>query len=354
MSPKLKKVLTGVTLLSAVALTPLSASAATTPQLVSNDGYPVRYEHAKASFYNKSASVGYTNVWRAARDNWNATGAFTWTETSNENSRTFTSSVSRSDGDWYNATGLTYSRVHIDANNPAWQTGASIYLNRYYLDLDNYSTAEKETVATHEMGHGLGLDHNPESSSIMYYKARDQSINNDDIQGALNIYSSARVLSSDNSTSESESVANSTADMHLQYRRDYTGQDGITQLKNDSEMIVVGTVQSTKETDDFSEDTPSHYTTHTLAVSETLKGTDSDTVNFIQAGTSKVVNSDTKSLKEGDRVLVTLQKDTNGNWHAINNGQGLFISDDANATARATETFSRASDGSVVTADMMR
>ncbi|KRK47526.1 Matrixin [Secundilactobacillus kimchicus JCM 15530] len=346
----MKKVLASVSLLSTVALTPLAASAAATPQLVSSDGYPVRYQNAKASFYNKSASEGYANVWRAARDNWNSTGAFTWTETSNVDSRTFTSSVSRNDGDWYNATGLTYSRVQIDANNPAWQTGASIYLNRYYLDLDNYTTAEKETVATHEMGHGLGLDHNPETNSIMYYAARDQSISNDDIQGAVNIYSSARVLNSDET--EPESVANDTAGMHLEYRKDYTGQSGLAQLKNDSEMTVVGTIKSAKETDDFSEDTPSHYTTHKLAISETLKGTALESVDFIQAGTSKVVNSDTKALKDGDRVLVTLQKDDSGNWHAVNNGQGLFIGD--SSKARSAETFSRASDGSTVTADMFK
>lgn len=353
MSPKISKVLTSASLLATLSLLPVGASAAATPQILANDGYLVRYEHNKASFYNKSASEGYANVWRAARDNWNNTAVFKWTETTNVNSRTFTSSQDRSDGEWATATGITYSRTQIDATNPAWQTGAEIYLNRYNLNLFKYTLAEKKTVATHEMGHGLGLAHNPENASVMYYAARNQSIINDDIQGALNIYASARLLQSDAADTEVKSVINPDASMHIDYVNDYTGEEGIGKIKNDSELTVIGEVTSSQEVDDNSTDSPSHYTKHTLSVGDTLKGTAVDTVDFYQAGTKQVSDNDSKALSDGDRVLITLKKDPQGNWFVLNNGQGLFISNDTTKDARSTETFTRASDGRIVTADLM-
>ncbi|MFC6254679.1 matrixin family metalloprotease [Secundilactobacillus hailunensis] len=329
-----------------------NASAAMTPQEVSPDGYGVRYENPKASFYNKSSSDRYRDIWRAARDNWNGTGAFTWTETSNVNSRTYTSSVSESTGQWVDATGMTTYRVHIDANNPAWQTGATILLNRYNLDKYNYTNTERAAVATHEMGHAIGLDHNSEATSIMNPAPREQHIVQDDINGVNHIYEGSALRSTDAESDTPTDVKNHLYSTQINYVKDYSNESGIQALKADSDMIVVGTVKDSQSHDDFSQDKENHYTTHKLDVSESLKGNTAESLSFYQSGTDKVDIVNSQLLKDGDRVMVVLHKDDDGNLHVMNDGQGIFVSN--GTKTRTTETFTRVSDKHIVTMDMLK
>lgn len=44
-------------------------------------------------------------------------------------------------------------------------SGGTIKFNTYHMD--DYSTTQRQNVATHELGHALGLDHNT-SSDVMY------------------------------------------------------------------------------------------------------------------------------------------------------------------------------------------
>lgn len=344
-----------VEILSAITLGLLSAGtakAATTPQLVANDGYGVRYEHNRASFYNKSASEGYANVWRNARDNWNNTGAFKWTETTNENSRTFTSSVSMNTGEWANATGMTFSRVIIDANNPAWQTGAKIYLNRYNLDLYDYTTAEKVNVATHEMGHGIGLAHNATNNkSVMWYASRDQQIVADDINGVKAIYGSSRNTETNNGDN---SIINSKPTMNIDYVNNYEGNQGLSLLKKDATKIVVGTIKSSVSHSINNASGENYYTMQNMDVSKTIKGNAVNRISFTQSGNNKVNVQNSKLLKTGDHVMVALTKDGEGNWVVLNDGQGIFIANSNVRNDKSVQSFQRVSDGQIATESMLK
>lgn len=198
------------------------------------------YPQNSAAYYDKSTSSYYHSVWSDARDAWNSYGAFTWSEDSDPNCLTFTSSVSSDEGEWAGITGMTWNNETVDANGN--QTGAYIYLNCYNLKANGYSQQERTVVAEHEFGHAMGLAHNQlHSQSVMDPQARDVSIQPCDVDGINVIYNGEAALARANSIN-SRLLEMPKPIISIDYGKDYSGNEGLDSIKTDAQVIVEGTV----------------------------------------------------------------------------------------------------------------
>lgn len=125
---------------------PLNASAATYIQWWSNydiTGHvSVNYSHTRYSWYVSTGMATWNSYTRGVLQNAN-----------------YTSFTDMTCSDYYNNT---------DRNNAQTSTFGTMKFNIFYMD--GLNSANKLNVATHELGHTLGLGHNPNSSDLMYYK----------------------------------------------------------------------------------------------------------------------------------------------------------------------------------------
>ena len=62
-------------------------------------------------------------------------------------------------------------------------TKVSATLNPTLLAEYGYAKSDDLHVAEHELGHTMGLAHNPSKKSVMYYRNRSESIQKVDIEG---------------------------------------------------------------------------------------------------------------------------------------------------------------------------
>lgn len=303
------------------------------------------YQFSEASYHDRSTSSYYHGVWSDATSAWNNTGAFTWTEDTDPNCLTYTSSVSKDSGAWADATGMTWNNVTTDSSGN--QTGAKIYLNRYNLKKYDYSQQERTYVAEHELGHAMGLAHNEvNSDSVMNPANRDNSIQTCDVDGINSIYN----------TQDSLNVSPS---VDIEYAKDYSGGNGVANIKRDAQIIVAGTVTiSTPHSDDL--ESGNAYTTQMLKIDNSLKGGITGLIEFNQAGTTNVKVADSQLLKKGDRVVVMLDKDDNGEYYVIDDGQGIFLNNSQDGDSLGTsplgsnDLFVRVSDHQSFAENMLK
>ncbi|WP_283680455.1 M57 family metalloprotease [Lentilactobacillus sp. Marseille-Q4993] len=163
---------------AAVMLIPLHALAATgvTPSYA-------RFPDPTASIDIDSNSNSYKKIWKTAINDWNRTGAFQF-QLTDSTEADVVAGTSNSYGNNYS--GMTYSKYddsgliqHVDA-----------YINPTAFKIYHYSTKEKVIVAQHELGHVMGLSHNPSKKSVMYKANRNVTIQDVDIEGVRALYSS--------------------------------------------------------------------------------------------------------------------------------------------------------------------
>ena len=139
---------------------PVKGVAAITP------ANPYRFKTAQATVH-LSVDAHYNNIWRKALAAWNSKGVFefkiTQSSTAQINILSMPAALKKP-----NLTGLTY--VYHDENGVI--TKADTYLNNTALTAYRYTDTQRVNVAEHELGHTMGLAHNPSQKSVMYYENR--------------------------------------------------------------------------------------------------------------------------------------------------------------------------------------
>ena len=122
------------------------------------------------------------NLWKAAIKAWNRTHAFTF-KIVNSNAQIKADSFSSLNDEYRNTTGITYTRY---SGNQL--LSAKTQLNRGSLALYHYNINEQTNVAEHELGHTIGLLHNPGEDSVMYYRDRYVAVQPVDIAAVKKDY----------------------------------------------------------------------------------------------------------------------------------------------------------------------
>lgn len=140
---------------------------------------PITYEIQQKSPY-------YTKMWREAINTWNKE-----LKTKGQKSNVFVpvkkhqtpditlSAVNKYNWSAKNVTGTTrrfFNRRGISHDQ--------VRLNIKQVKKLHYSYQERRNVMVHELGHVIGLPHNNNYQSVMYYAARKQTIQREDINGA--------------------------------------------------------------------------------------------------------------------------------------------------------------------------
>lgn len=72
-----------------------------------------------------------------------------------------------------------------DGLNAVTSSNGTMKFNIY--NMDGLSSTGKKNVATHELGHTLGLAHNPNSSDLMYYLDNNTTTLSVDDKGSYNV-----------------------------------------------------------------------------------------------------------------------------------------------------------------------
>ncbi|MDM7493630.1 matrixin family metalloprotease [Lentilactobacillus kefiri] len=144
--------------------------------------------HGTARFQTNTATINVTQnssryqaVWTRAVQAWNRTGAFTFQITNNSNAQV-TTKMNPALGSGYS--GMTY--LTTDYQN--YIINAECEINNLALRNNHYARFEWVNVAEHELGHAIGLNHNPGKASVMYASNRSYSIQRVDIEGVNQLY----------------------------------------------------------------------------------------------------------------------------------------------------------------------
>ncbi|WP_087716340.1 matrixin family metalloprotease [Levilactobacillus brevis] len=151
-----------------------SASASSTPF------GPERFSTDHATYTISAQSPYYRRIWQEAIKAWNETGAFHFRKADSASAAQVTLKVASKHE--AAALGEDVGLTEYTAKNSYLQR-ATATLNPTLLHEYNYSRANQLAVAGHELGHVMGLAHNPDKQSVMYYRNRKVGIQPVDIQG---------------------------------------------------------------------------------------------------------------------------------------------------------------------------
>lgn len=145
--------------------------------------------HGAARFQTNTATVNVTqssprfqSIWTSAVQAWNRTGVFTFQITNDPNAQVITQMNPNLGGSY---SGMTY----LTTNNQNLIVKARCDINNQTLSSFHYAKFEWINVAEHELGHAIGLNHNPGKASVMYIANRSYSIQNVDIESVRQLYS---------------------------------------------------------------------------------------------------------------------------------------------------------------------
>lgn len=140
-----------------------------------------RFQTSTATINVSGGSSKYQKIWNQAITGWNQTGVFNFVLTS-DNSAQITAFTNSALGNNY--TGMTYITLGTDG----YIKHVTVELNPRTLKNYHYSTSQISNVAEHELGHSLGLSHNPQRASVMYASNRYYRIQPVDIQNVQLLY----------------------------------------------------------------------------------------------------------------------------------------------------------------------
>lgn len=148
------------------------AFAHTAPHMTPFSSY--RYEVPSATIQLDDSKT--KTLWKTAINKWNGTHAFTF-KIVKSNGQVHADSFSSMSKTFSTTTGITYSKIC-----GSQLLSAHVRLNNATLTKYKYSSSQRTNVAEHELGHAMGLLHNPNEKSVMYYKNRYVSVQPVDVQ----------------------------------------------------------------------------------------------------------------------------------------------------------------------------
>ncbi|HIW72576.1 MAG TPA: matrixin family metalloprotease [Candidatus Levilactobacillus faecigallinarum] len=143
-----------------------------------------RFAHDHATYVITGKSAYYRRVWQSAIQAWNKTGAFTFTRSSKRHAQIeLTADTAQEAAKMGQDVGMTdYWSRHNQL------IAVVCTLNPTLFRQFDYSHADEEHVAEHELGHAMGLNHNPSKHSVMYYRNRAVGIQKVDVEGVRQRY----------------------------------------------------------------------------------------------------------------------------------------------------------------------
>ncbi len=286
---------------------------------------PWKFNSNHIQYYNDGSNSFYEGIWNTGASRWNGTGSVSMGKGTKFDFRTGNKKVSPTkDNDW---DGICYTTY---ANGIATKTRA--WVNEYYTSQTRYTSSIVEGIATHELGHALGLAHNDNESSVM----RSNTFWSD---GSL-----ARTNTSPTSA-DKETIKKKYGEMkalsqanpfipvvHFDVSWAY-GYKSYEALASDVDLIVEGQIVQANDVKKAANSAPETYrTVSVVQVSNVLKGDAAIKNTFIHVtqmggsdGEAIVVSDDTTPLQYGDESILFLKINTDGTYRVVNENTSIFL-----------------------------
>lgn len=296
-----------------------------------------KISNGKTTFYNDGTNSFYQDIWTNAASLWNSTHYVSMKVGSTDDFRA--GNTSNSSVTWDGITNTTYNTsTNLVTSQKSW-------VNTYFTTLTRYTTDIVKGIATHEFGHAVGLQHNSSDPSVMYpasfsYNSSTGNYTSArpytwpttaDTAGLNTKYGPAQYLVAE--TNQELSNYNEVSILEPSWAVEYEDLQGLYQ---NADVIVSGTITGENNEIQRSFNSPvSLETISDLQVDHVLKGSDISSgaslkikqMGGLDEGVA-VVSEDTTFLKQGDTVILFLNRAEDGTYAPINEDYSIFINHD--------------------------